>query len=318
MPLSEFKIISEILAPLATSKAAMRLKDDVAVLRTSPEKDLILKTDSIVEGVDFFANDPANTVAQKALRVNLSDLAAKGAVPFGYLLTLVLRKSVRTAWLRELARGLAADQRKFKVALLGGDLSSTPGPLTITIAAFGYVPRGQAILRGGARPGDAVFVSGTIGDSAGGLEALKAKTQRASLVSRYRVPQPRLSLGVKLRGIATAALDVSDGLLADLEHVADASAVHIRIEARRVPLSPALQKVWGKSESAALRAATAGDDYEIVFTAPEAKRAKVMAVAKATGVRVTEIGRVTKGRGVVIVDSNGGPIPVRRTGFTHF
>jgi thiamine-monophosphate kinase len=318
MPLSEFKIISEILAPLATSKAALRLTDDVAVLRPRRGSDLILKTDSIVEGVDFFPNDPAHTIAQKALRVNLSDLAAKGAEPVGYLLTLVLRKSTRTAWLRELARGLASDQRRFKVSLLGGDLSSSSGPLTITIAAFGYVPRGQAILRSGARAGDIVFVSGTIGDSAGGLEALKTKARRASLVSRYRVPQPRMSLGVKLRGIASAALDVSDGLLADLGHVADASAVNIRIEARRVPMSTALKKVWGNDEGAVLRAATAGDDYEIAFTVPPTKRAKLLAAAKAAGVRVSEIGTVTPGKGVVIVDAKGAPIPVGRRGYTHF
>lgn len=318
MALSEFEIIAKILAPLATTKAALHLKDDVAVLGARAGKDLILKTDSIVEGVDFFPNDPADAIAKKALRVNLSDLAAKGAVPLGYLLTLVLRKTVRESWLRAFARGLAADQRAYKVALLGGDMSSTPGPVTITIAVIGHVPRGSAILRSGAKPGDLVFVSGTIGDSGGGLEALQTKLRSPALISRFLMPQPRLALGVRLRGVASAALDVSDGLVADLGHIAETSKVRIVIDAARVPISAPLKKSWGASEDAVLRAATAGDDYEIAFTAPAAKRAKIAAAARAAGVRVTEIGEVVKGRGVVVRNSLGAPIRVSRAGYTHF
>ncbi len=318
MPRSEFEIIETIFAPLATSKAALGLKDDVAILAARQGKDLILKTDAVVEGVDFLPGDPPDTIAKKALRVNLSDLAAKGAEPFGYLLTLVLRKSVRDAWLRAFARGLAADQRAFGVSLLGGDMSSTPGPLTVSITALGYVPRGKAILRSGANPGDLVFVSGSIGDSGGGLDALKKKRRRPALIGRYRVPQPRLSLGQALRHVATSALDVSDGLLADLGHIAECSAVHIAVDAARVPLSAALRNAWGEGEAAVLRAATAGDDYEIAFTAPAAERGKVIAAAKATGVAVTEIGWVTKGRGVDLLDKRGRPIGVRRRGYTHF
>ena len=318
MSKSEFEIIEKIFAPLATSRAALRLKDDVAVLSGRASYDLILSTDSIVEGVDFFTNDPPDTIAQKALRVNLSDLAAKGAVPFGYLLTLVLRKSVRTAWLRAFARGLAADQRQFKVALLGGDMSSTRGPLTITIAALGYVPKGGAILRSGAKPGDLVFVSGTIGDSAGGLAAIKSKRRDAQLVKRFRVPQPRVSLGPKLRGVASAALDVSDGLLADLGHLADVSGVHIAIEAASIPLSSRLRRAWGEDSGTVLRAATAGDDYEIAFTTRPSKRKRVETVSKSIGVPLTQIGLVSKGRGVKLFDRQGTSINVRRKGYTHF
>ncbi len=318
MPLSEFRLIEELFAPLATSKFALGLKDDVAVLPARAGKDLILKTDTIVEGVDFFANDPAATIAKKALRVNLSDLAAKGAVPFGYLLTLVLRKDVRTSWLRNFARGLAEDQRQFKIALLGGDMSSTSGPLTISIAAFGYVPSGKAILRSGATPDDLVFVSGTVGDSGGGLEALKKKIARPALIARYRLPEPRTALGPRLRGIATASLDVSDGLIADLGHIADVSRVHIAIRASQVPMSGALRKAWGSDVRSVLRAATAGDDYEVAFTAPRSKRGKVLSAARAVGVRVTEIGWVMKGRGVTLLDEQGRPIPVKRAGYVHF
>jgi thiamine-monophosphate kinase len=318
MPLSEFQLIEELFAPLATSKFALGLKDDVAVLPARVGKDLILKTDTIVEGIDFFSNDPAGTIAKKALRVNLSDLAAKGAEPFGYLLTLVLRKDVRTSWLRHFARGLAEDQRKFKIALLGGDLSSTDGPLTISIAAFGYVPSGMAILRSGARQDDLVFVSGSIGDSGGGLGALQKKIARPALIARYRVPEPRVALGRKLRGIASASLDVSDGLLADLGHIADVSKVHIAIRGSQIPMSSALRKAWGTDVRAVARAATAGDDYEIAFTAPRTKRAKVLPAAKAAGVPVTEIGWVMKGRGVTLLDEQGRPISVKRAGYTHF
>jgi len=318
MPISEFRIIEDIFAPLATSKAALKLKDDVAVLGARAGKDLILKTDTIVEHVDFFSNDPPDTIAKKALRVNLSDLAAKGAKPYGYLLTLVLRKSVRTAWLKSFARGLAADQRAFKISLLGGDMSSTVGPLTISIAAFGFVPHGQAILRSGARPGHFVFVSGSVGDSGAGLEALRKKLRRPALISRYRIPCPRVLLGQRLRGVASSALDVSDGLLADLGHIADVSGVHIEVDAARVPLSASLRKAWGMGEAAALRAATAGDDYEIAFTAPRNRLGNVIAAARASGVRVTQIGLVAKGRGVSLLDAQGRPIRVLKSGYTHF
>jgi thiamine-monophosphate kinase len=316
--LSEFSLIAEVFAPLATSKAALGLKDDIALLPPRKGHELVLKTDAIVESVDFFRNDPPGTIARKALRVNLSDLAAKGARPIGYLLTLALPKRINTAWLKAFARGLAADQREFGISLLGGDLSGTPGPLTISITVFGYVPKGRAILRSGARAGDLVFVSGTIGDSAAGLDVLRKKRRGAALIARYRVPRPRVALGQKLRGVASAALDVSDGLLADLGHIAEVSKVHIAVEAARVPLSPALRKAWGKGENAILRAATSGDDYEIAFTAPPSKRAAVFKAASAAGTPVAEIGFVMHGRGIGLLDAAGRPMKVTKKGWEHF
>jgi thiamine-monophosphate kinase len=318
MPLSEFSLIAELFAPLAMSKAALGLKDDVALVTPRAGCELVLTTDTIIAGVDFFPGDPPDMIAKKALRVNLSDLAAKGAEPFGYLLTLCLPKDVRMPWLRAFARGLAADQKAFGLTLLGGDLSATPGPLAITVAAFGYVPNGKAILRRGARLDDLVFVSGTIGDSGGGLDALKTGKRQSALIARYRLPQPQLALGRKLRGLASAALDVSDGLLADLGHIADVSKVHIIIDAARVPLSPALRNFWGTDAKAVLRAATAGDDYEIAFTVPRRNRAKVFAAAKACGTTVSEIGWVMKGRGVALLGADGRPIPFGRGGHVHF
>jgi thiamine-monophosphate kinase len=318
MPLSEFNLIAEVFAPLATSKAALALKDDVAVVSPRAGHELVLTTDTIIEGVDFFLNDPPDMIARKALRVNLSDLAAKGAEPFGYLLTLCLPKRLPTKWLRSFARGLAADQREFSIALLGGDMSATSGPLSITVAAFGFVPKGRTILRRGAKLDDLVFVTGTIGDSGGGLEALKAGRRAPALIGRYRVPQPRVAFGQKLRGLASAALDVSDGLLADLGHLADVSKVHVVIDAARVPLSPALRTAWGRDEAAVLRAATAGDDYEIAFTAPRVKQARVLAAAKSAGVAVTQIGWVMKGRGVAVLGADGRAMDVKTKGWTHF
>jgi thiamine-monophosphate kinase len=314
MRLSEFGLIEKLFAPLAASGAALGLKDDVALLRPRAGHELAVTTDAVIAGVDFFTSDPADTVARKALRVNLSDLAAKGAEPFGYLLTLMLPKTVSETWLRTFARGLAADQKAFGVTLLGGDMSGTPGPLSICVTAFGTVPRGGAILRRGARPGDLVFVSGTIGDSGGGLAALKGRRREPVLIGRYRVPEPRVVLGRKLRGIASAALDVSDGLLADLGHIAEVSKVHIAVAASRVPLSAALCRFNGD----VVRAVTAGDDYEIAFTAPRAKRARVMGAAKAAGVRVTEIGFVVKGRGVALLGRDGRAMAVGKTGWEHF
>lgn len=316
MPLSEFALIAEVFAPLAKTKAALGLKDDVALLPPRAGYEMAVTTDTVVEGVDFFSSDPPFSVAQKALRVNLSDLAAKGARPDAYLLTLVLPKKIGTPWLRAFAKGLAADQKRFGVTLLGGDMSSTPGPLTITIAAFGSVPKDKTILRKGAREGDLVFVTGTIGDAGGGLAALRAKQRSPFLIGRYRVPQPRVEFGQALRGLAHAALDVSDGLLADLGYIAEVSKVHIAVDAARIPLSPALRRYWG--ENAAIHAATAGDDYEVIFTASRSQRAAIFRTAKAVGTMVTEIGSVRRGKGVALLGPEGKPVRVAKTGWQHF
>jgi thiamine-monophosphate kinase len=308
---SEFSLIADIFAPLARTPAALGLKDDVAVMRGGRNR--VVTTDALIAGIDFFESDPPAAIARKALRVNLSDLAAKGAKPEAYLLTLALPKAIGPQWLRAFARGLAADQEEFGIALLGGDLSGTPGPLMISITAFGVARK--PILRRGARHGDLVFVSGTIGDSGGGLTALKQKLRAPGLIARYRIPQPRVALGRKLRSVASAAIDVSDGLIADLGHIAEASKVHIAVEAARIPLSPALRRLWGDD---AVRAATAGDDYEVAFTAPRRARARVLAAARGASTPVTEIGWVMPGRGVALLDVHGKPISLEKSGWSHF
>ena len=318
----EFELIAELFAPLArTAPGAFGLLDDAALLAPGPGQELVVTVDAVVEGVHFRTDDPPGDIAKKALRVNLSDLAAKGAEPCGYLLALVLPKATNMAWLRGFAKGLEDDQREFAIPLLGGDTTSTPGTLTISITAFGSVPAGGMIRRAGAVPGDRVFVSGTVGDAGGGLALLQGEVGIArspSLVARYRVPEPRLALGRELRGIASAGLDVSDGLIADLGHIAEVSAVRIAVEAAAVPRSAPLRVLWGEGTQAVLRAVTSGDDYELAFTAPEAKRAAVWLAAQRAGVPVAEIGRVEAGHGVVLLDETGAEIAVPRAGYTHF
>lgn len=312
--MTEFDLIAELFAPLA-GEGAFGLKDDVATIAARRGAELVATTDALVAGVDFFQGDPAHLIARKALRVNLSDLAAKGAEPHGYLLTLMLPEGIGGAFLAEFARGLREDQDAYRIALLGGDMSRTPGPLAISITAFGYVPAGRLVRRSGAKAGDDVFVTGSIGDSAGGLALLNGQAAAASaatgdwLIARYRLPQPRVSFAPVLRG-ASAAIDVSDGLLADLGHVAEASGVRVVVQADLIPRSPQLVDLWGNGEAAIVRAATAGDDYEIAFTA--------CGPASEPLTQVTCIGRVEKGEGVVLLDAKGREIAVPRKGFTHF
>ena len=323
--LGEFAMIAKLFAPLAAkAEGAFGLLDDVATLRVPEGEELVAKVDAVVEGVHFLRADPADLVARKALRVNLSDLAAKGALPTGYLLSLSVAPWCDDDWLARFAAGLADDQERYGIALLGGDTTATPGPLTISVTALGAIAAGKTIRRGGARPRDRVFVSGTIGDAGAGLKVLSGgggrlrEADRAALIARYRLPEPRLALGCRLIGLASAALDVSDGLIADLGHIAEVSHVRIVIDAAQVPLSKAFVALWGEGRDAGLRAATAGDDYEIAFTAPAAARPAIAAAASAAGVPVREIGWVEEGEGVVLLDANGKPIPVDRPGFTHF
>lgn len=320
----EFALIAELFAPLAKSRYAFGLKDDAAILPVKAGTDIVLTTDAVVEGVHFLSSDPADTVARKALRVNLSDLAAKGAKPVGYVMALGLPRATGMKWLRAFARGLEADQQQFGITLLGGDTTATPGPLSVAITAFGRVARNQMIRRDGARPGDLVFVTGAIGDAGGGLAILKGeskdvrRTVRDHLVHRYRLPQPRTTIGPLLVGVASAALDVSDGLLADLGHIAETSAVRIAVDGPAVLRSASLHALWGDSEKALVRALTAGDDYEMAFTAPPRAEGRVMAAAARSGVPVSRIGRVQKGSGVELLGLNGASLAIPKSGWTHF
>ena len=307
--MDEFGIIARFFAPL-TGEGAWGLKDDAALLPARAGHDLVVTTDTISEGVDFFAFDPPDSIAQKALRVNLSDLAAKGAEPSHYLLNLTLPHAVTPDWLAGFADGLARDQKTFNISLLGGDTGAGDGPLSITVTAFGFVPQGGMVRRSGAKVGDAVYVTGTIGDSGGGLAIFKREkhtlsdAERDHLTARYRVPQPPVAFASQLRAIAHASVDVSDGLIADLGHVVSASGIRIVVEGERVPLSVPLRALWG--DDTLLRAVTAGDDYQIAFTGPPGLNGPF-----------ARIGRVEKGEGVGLTLA-GDEIAVSKPGYRHF
>ena len=310
--MDEFGIIARYFAPLAKDPGALKLTDDAAFIQARPGLDLVVTTDQIAAETDFFAHDPPATVAKKALRVNLSDLAAKGARPEYYLLNLALPRPAREEWLKDFAAGLADDQNQFGISLLGGDTSATDGPLSISITAFGFVPEGRMVKRSGAKIGDAVYVTGTIGDSAGGLAIFEREKHQLSdaerdyLTRRYQVPEPPVAFGTKLSEVASASIDVSDGLITDLGHLAEISKVRIELTAEAIPRSDALRVFWGDSAEAILRAATAGDDYQIAFTAPPE-----------LGGPFTRIGQVQAGEGVA-VSYNGKLVAVPRSGYRHF
>ncbi len=325
---AEDRLIARYFVPLATHPGALGLSDDAAFIKPPPGTDVVLKTDAIIGGVHFFAEDAARDVAKKALRVNLSDLAAKGAKPLGFLVSLALPKETGGDWLAGFAQGLREDAEAFGCPLFGGDTDRTPGPITISIAMFGSVPEGTMVRRAGAKPGDRVFVSGTIGDAALGLVMRKntnlgatwklSEEQRQHLASRYLLPQPRNALAEAVRTHASASMDVSDGLVGDFTKLARVSKVAAEIAAARVPLSDAAQAAVAADPAMLETALTGGDDFEIVCTVPAAKADSFRAAAKAANVAVTEIGEIKAGEGVRFVDSRGQALAFKRTSFSHF
>jgi thiamine-monophosphate kinase len=319
MPEGEFEFIARRLRPLATARGALDLTDDAALLDPAPGRQLVLTKDAMVAGVHFLPDDPPGQIAQKLLRVNLSDLAAMGAAPLGYLLALARAKETSDDWLAAFCAGLAADNAEFGIALLGGDTVSTLGPLTLSLTALGEVPAGAALLRRGSKPGDEIWVSGTLGDAALGLKVLQgelevAEATRAFLVERYRLPRPRLLLGQALRGIASAAIDVSDGLVADLGHILEVSEVGAEIHADALPLSAAARGLPGARDAAL----SGGDDYELLFPAPPERRDAIGALARRLGLPLTRIGAIRAEPGLHVLDQTGRKLPVRKAGWQHF
>lgn len=328
---SEFELIARHFAPLAQGfPGAYGLLDDAAVISASAGNELVIKTDAIVAGVDFPPEESARFVACKALRVNLSDLAAKGAAPLAYLVDLILPETVEESWVAAFATGLASDQLEYGIQLIGGDLSSTSGPITVAITAIGEVPVGKIIRRGGARAGDILFATGTIGDAALGLTLLGPtrhsldEDSAGNLIARYRLPQPRVTLGPHLVGLATASVDISDGLVADVRHICAVSGLSAVIEADSVPLSPAARlAIAGKTERLAV-ALTGGDDYEIVFTASAADATRIHELSVKFGTPITPIGGMTAPAAadglaqVEVRDAAGQAMRFASEGWRHF
>jgi thiamine-monophosphate kinase len=323
----EDSLISRYFRPLATDPGALGLFDDAAILQACGDE-IVVTTDAIVEGVHFLSDDPPDTVARKALRVNLSDLAAKGAVPAGFVLTLALRTQ-DDAWLAPFARALGEDAGLFGCPLLGGDTVSTPGPVMISVTAFGRVAPGKMVRRSGAAPGDRIVVTGTIGDAALGLDILKggavatalAQDAAASqmLAGRYRVPQPRNALAQAVRDHASAAMDVSDGLAGDLAKLCAASQVSAVIDIKSVPLSAAVATLLACGAVGIEAIVSGGDDYEILCAIPEASFAAFAQAAQLAEVAVTSIGTVIAGTSVPrFLDAQGGEIALKRLSYSHF
>lgn len=321
--LGEFEFIARLLRPLASGVAgAEGLGDDTAHLTPPSEHEIVVTTDALVCGVHFLAHHPPDLIARKALRVNVSDLAAAGSRPWTYQLALALSDNIDDAWLTTFCDGLAEDQREFGINLTGGDTVSTPGALTIAVTALGLVPTGRSLGRGGARAGDAVFVSGTIGDGALGLRASQGELAGAStedvaaLAARYLLPRPRAALGPRLLGLASACMDVSDGLVGDLGHICARSAVAAVIDVARVPLSDPARRAIERDAALLELAITGGDDYELLFSAPANQRETIAALAKDVGVPIAEIGRIEAGEGVRTM-RDGKPMSLERPGYRH-
>lgn len=320
----EFELIDKYFRPLADDAGAFALSDDAAIYRQRLGEDLVITTDMLAAGIHFFADDPPVSVARKALRVNLSDLAAKGAKPFGYLLSLGLPQDWTASWLAGFAKGLKGDQERYGVTLIGGDTIRASGGTTISVTAIGRIPKGRMVTRGGARAGDEVFVSGTIGDAALGLairlRRITAEGRGAKhLLDRYLHPQPRLALAPLLRRYASAAMDVSDGLVGDLAHICDVSGVGAEIEAALVPLSPGARRVLAGDAGLLRTILTGGDDYEILATVRPPAAARLAAAARDVGVPMTRIGRIVKGGGrPLVVGADGKAIVLDGAGHTHF
>jgi thiamine-monophosphate kinase len=325
----EFEIIARYFAPLATDTGALGLKDDAAVLMVTEGHELVVTCDTIVEGVHFLKDDPPDSIGHKALAVNLSDLIAKGSRGFVYLLSLALPAEVSEHWLEGFADGLREVQEQTGISLVGGDTTASPGPVTITITALGLVPQEQAIMRLGAKPGDRLYVSGTIGDACLGLRLLRepALAERwglsdedvAFLVNAYRRPDPSNDHAVLVRNFAQAAIDVSDGLVGDVGKLCQVSHVGARIETAHVPFSSAAAKALQREPDLLPDLITAGDDYGVVVAISEKSAPDFESEAEAKGAAFAFVGvLVPTEEGATAVDAQGRPIPLKRKGFSHF
>jgi len=323
----EFDLIAQCFAPLAGPEG-LGLKDDAALFHPNPGTELVYTVDAVAAGVHFLPEEAPELIAKRLVRVNISDLAAKGAKPRGYLLTIALPHDLDIAWVQAFAKGLGEDQEAYGFQLFGGDTISTPGPLFMSLTAIGEVGQARMIRRTGARAGDDLYVTGTIGDATFGLEVAKGAHEAASeedrtyLESRFRLPTPRIEFGqiLAMEALATAAADVSDGLLADAGHIGIASGFDIEVIADAVPLSAPARRVVRDGNRLA-DAITGGDDYEIVFTARPNSWQMIKAASVKQGLQVTRIGRVVETlrdkSSVRLMGKCGDVIELEHLGYRH-
>lgn len=326
---AEFALIGRHFRPIA-GPGSLGLGDDGAVLTPPPGRQLVLSADALVAGVHFLPDDPPDLIARKLLRVNFSDLAAMGALPLGHLVTLAAPKDTPDAWFADFARGLAKDGAQFGSSLLGGDTTSTSGPVVLSATVLGHAGPGRALRRSGARPGDGIWVTGTIGDAALGLLAARGSVADPDgfLLGRYQLPTPRIGLDT---AAAAAGMDVSDGLVQDVGHLCraataaaasdgDGGAVAAELEAGLVPLSAAARAAVEADSALLERCLTGGDDYELVLAVHPRHEAALLDAAGRSRVPLTRIGRFVAGPpgGVRVLDAAGQALPLVRGGWNHF
>jgi thiamine-monophosphate kinase len=324
---AEDRLIARYFRPLAKHPGALGLVDDAAVITPPPGCDLVLTTDGVISGVHVFRDDRPENIGRKALRMNLSDLAAKGATPIGFLLSLALPLAIDEAWLAAFAAGLGEDAERYNCPLLGGDTDRTPGPTSVSIAAFGSVPHGKMVRRSTAKPGDLIVVTGTIGDAALGLLLRRdenlakrwrlSEAMSAHLKQRYLLPEPRNALARAVLQNASAAIDVSDGLAGDVAKLCRASGVAAEIDVARVPLSEAVRAAVAADPAVMETSLSGGDDYEIVLTLAPDRFPALPTAAHQAGVAVTEIGRMTAGEGARFLHE-GKTLSFARPSYSHF
>jgi len=324
---AEDRLIARYFRPLATHPGAFGLGDDAAALSPPSGCDLVLTTDGVIAGVHFFPGDPPDVIGRKVLRMNLSDLAAKGARPLGFLMSIALPAGVDETWLAAFAQALGEDARRYDCPLFGGDTDHTPGPISISIAAFGAVPHGKMVRRSTAKVGNRVVATGTFGDAALGVRLRADRSLRrrwrltdaaaAHLEQRYLLPQPRNSLADAVLQNAAAAIDVSDGLAGDLAKLCRASGTAAEIDVARVPLSEAARTAVAAEPALIETVLTGGDDYEIVLTLPPDRLTAFRAAAQAAGVAVTEIGYMQEGEGARFLH-RGKTLAFARPSYSHF
>ena len=328
----EFEIIRRFFTPLAAREpGAFALGDDAAVLPVPPDRRLVITADAVVCGVHFLASDPPDSVAVKLLGVNLSDLASMGAEPLAYTVTAALPEDLDEAWLAAFAGGLGEAQDRYGLTLVGGDTVGTPGPLSLSLCALGLVEPEAELRRSGAREGDRIYVSGTVGNAALGLRILKGRldglpdAETRWLVDRYRRPRPRVALGRRLRGLVHAAIDVSDGVVADLAHICEMSGVCARLRADRVPVSAQARRALDEGAVSVADLLVGGDDYELLFTASPDNAAVLAELSDELACPLTEIGEIVAPRteegdrrAVLVVDGEDRVLDVGGGGFRHF
>jgi thiamine-monophosphate kinase len=316
--MTEFDLIKRYFTR-ATPNAELGVGDDAALLSVDAGMELAASTDMLVEGTHFFADADPFMLGHKALAVNLSDMAAMGAAPRWALLALSLPQA-DDAWLQQFSEGFFALAQRYGVDLAGGD--TTRGPLSLNVTILGEVPRGAALLRGGARPGDDIWVSGQLGDAALAVAHLKgeaklSETGASACLQRLHQPEPRVALGLALRGVASSAIDISDGLLADLGHILECSKTGAAIQLDQLPLSPAIREMLGQPLGRHC-ALAGGDDYELCFTAPAAQRNAVEQISGKLDLPLARIGTIVAGSGCAVRDNSGSVIQMGESGFDHF